>query len=85
VLPFLCCLQQVQTSSINLIRTCWPCRIPFHGRFNFMPCIQQNWVQNHLIYRLSTWSGILNNWKTQHFGNWIYVHLQERGGRLELC
>jgi hypothetical protein len=28
--------------------------------------------KNHLIYVLLSSSGILNNWKTQHVGNWMF-------------
>jgi hypothetical protein len=39
-----------------------------------------HWVSSHCSL-----SGILNNYKTQHFWNWICFHLQMRGGRHRLC
>jgi hypothetical protein len=34
----------------------------------------------HWVYGLLSSSRIINNWKTQHLGNWICFHLQATGG-----
>jgi hypothetical protein len=42
-------------------------------------------TQTHWVCGLCPLSGIVNNYKMQHFGNWIYFHLQVKGGRHLLC
>jgi hypothetical protein len=42
-------------------------------------------TQNHWFYGLCPSSGILINYKTQRFRNWICLRLQAKGGRHLLC
>jgi hypothetical protein len=42
-------------------------------------------IQRRCVCGLSPSSGILNYYKTERLGNWIYFRFQEKRGRLLLC